>query len=387
MDLVAIVDTVEYDDLECLQYLGDRCDQQFNPNVVADYANNPLIHLALKNNSKRVVTWLLSLPTLDINLRDDDYGNTVLMTAADYAMKNGGDFDNFWRVLSYIVQQQLVETLAAINSYNFDLIEMLSTHQYNDLIKYLYQHHAQHLKPARNLLTIASYHPDNPSLLNFLVNQVITTNDESLADGQLLIALSKLDLEDGEFATHAISTFERILRNTTNLNCLDNNQLTASNYCAINNNLTCLKKLLMTGKVDISQHRLLHKVKAIKTRQLIEDYFKSPVDCIAVWRKELDTDRGPAADLFVLQLLCSWPTAAAVTATDVVVTDTTTNTTTKKGTSVDSRVIRFFNILRRLGDDVGQVICLKSCDTTGQHTYIPDSYIKLAQADLSNASK
>ena len=181
--------------------------------------------------------------------------------------------------------------------------------------------------------------------------------------------------------------------------------MAASNYCAVNNNLTCLKKLLVTGKVDISQHRLLHKVKANKTRQLIEDYFKSPAEYLARWSKELDPDRGPAADLFVLQSCWLKPGCQPVCQSDCQQKSTgkrlpvagdkpTTNNLSSNNPTADNptadnhdnetKIVRFFSILDRVKNDPAQIICLKTCDTTGQYTYIPNSYLRVAQADLAN---
>lgn len=392
MDWYVAYLAIQNDDLNQLQQLlnlsgGGGGGGQLDPNL-DDEDGEPLIHTALADNSKRIVRWLVKQAGIDLTVASVINHNTPLMAAALYGISHD-DYSNFWCLLS---QTTVVATLSWFNANDSDVVEILLRGQQLDLVKYLYRHHPDKMNPVHNLLEAIKYPliteepPYHYQAINFLCQQVMANASRLVGDGKLLLQLSKIKLETGELVDYKLRVFKLVLEQTDDVNVRDDETgYSAANYCCRNNNITCLKRLLLTGKMTDGLKQLICRT-PLGTRRLLINYFRSPVEYSARWSKELDSDRGPAADLFVLQSCWLKPGSLidCQSACHQESVNSQLSAADDNDNDNDNRVVRFFSILDRINEDTAKIVCLKTCDTTSQHTYIPDSYIRIAQADLAN---
>jgi len=369
-DTRVIIRAVAAGDVEYLQT------RQFDPNLLDKY-DVPILHVAIEANKKEVVDLLVNRVGIDLTLPEPEYGNTPLMTAAAYASAHG-DFDNFWLLLS---RPQAANTLQNFNIFDRDVVDILSVYQHHDVIRYLYEHFPTQMHPVHNLLETFCSTPEFDVLIDFFLNMAKRKSPTDFADGQCLIELCGLQLEQAtqeaqkeKERNSVMRVFNCVVEHTTNLNAVDNKGLTAINYCAIENNITCFKKLLLTGEIVISQHRLLYRVQSETMKLLISQYFDDKEQCLARWRKELDIKRSNAADLYAVYMhyyrcRCYFQQQQHHH-----------HQRCDYSSDGDDKIVRFFRILTRLNDDSRQILCLRSCGSTKE--IIPEYYIRIAHQDL-----
>lgn len=209
--------------------------------------------------------------------------------------------------------------------------------------------------------------PEFDVLIDFFLNMAKRKSPTDFADGQCLIELCGLQLEQAtqeaqkeKERNSVMRVFNCVVEHTTNLNAVDNKGLTAINYYAIKNNITYFKKLLLTDEIVISQHRLLYRVQSETMKLLISQYFDDKEQCLARWRKELDIKRSNTADLYAVYVhyrccCCDY-------------------------SGGDDNVTRFFRILTGLNNDARQILCLRFCGSTKD--IVPEYYIRIAHQDF-----
>lgn len=130
-------------------------------------------------------------------------------------------------------------------------------------------------------------------------------------------------------AGYNIKVFESVLtltlQQTDNIASLDvKTGCMVTRLCTFKNNVVCLKKLLLTGKVNESWYSLVDQTSSTITR-VLSDYFGSPVETSLQWSKQLNSNRRPAATATTVQLICL---KTCDTICDCITTTTMATTTT-----------------------------------------------------------
>jgi len=310
----------------------------FDPNLVDEYGSS-LLHIACERGNQTVVELLLQMNNININIIDEHYNNTPIMTAVNHARDNGS-FDIVWLML-HIPGINLSHR----NWYNIDLIDELIVVDNLELVRYIYQYlaHIHTLSPARNLLTAIQC--DNLDTIQYLlVNSPLTT-----ITGNHLIKFCQTNIKQGP---QVVKIFNLFTTKISDVNQVDDKQLAAINYLCINDVPLLIKTLLLTGKVTMDQHRMKYKVTRHRVIKIIDQYFTDP-QVMDKWTKELDVQNGLAADLYVLYFKYRF-----------------------RLNPNNSNINRLFTIFNNINDDCLQILCLRMCGS--DRLYIPSMYIKLA---------